>query len=185
MMKYFLSAVVLSLLISCNSSSTLKKEFPCESKIPTINLKTTTDVKSLFTVSLPENWNTNLFYDDGQTSIYAADTTVSLTKTIIIDASFIHAPIFLDNTFKQKITEDNKKMKLSELKTKDIKLLNKATYYSYAKGLKNKYPYHILNTFTKINSDNFFHTKTEIYGDSLVDERLCKAINYINKIQLK
>lgn len=184
-MKYFLAVLILISAISCNSSSELKTQFPCKNSNSYTNLKKNEDVRKLFNVYLPKNWKVNLYYDDAKTSIYAADTTISLTKTTLIDITLAHSTIFIDKTFSQKITSDNKKMGLTELKTKNITLLNKPSYYSYAEGKKGKHSYHILNTFTKINSDNFLHVKTEIYGDSLIDERICKAIKLIDKIQLK
>ncbi|WP_435262278.1 hypothetical protein [Tenacibaculum sp. nBUS_03] len=175
---------LVTFFISCNSSE-LKKDFNCSSNSAYSDLKKFEDFRNLFTIKLPKKWKVNLYYDNGQTSIYAADTTLSLTKTTLLDASLIHSPTFIDATFKQKVSADNTKMKLQEIKTKDFKLFNKNSYYSLAKGKKGKYPYHILNVFTKVNTDNFLHIKTEIYGDDLVDDRICNAINLINEIQLK
>ncbi|MEX6625465.1 hypothetical protein [Tenacibaculum salmonis] len=183
-MKYFSSILVLFLIISCNSSSELANDFSCENSNSYIDLQKNKDVRNLFSVKFPKKWKVNLYYDDAKTSIYAADTTVSVTKTILIDVTLVHNTIFIDKIFAQKITDDNKKMGLTELKTKNIQLFKKPSYYSYAEGKKGKYPYHILNTFTKINSDNFLHVKTEIYGDSLVEQRICNAIELIEKIQL-
>ncbi len=184
-MKYILYVLVLFLFISCNSLPSLEEEFTCESFNSFTDLKTHDDVRNMFSSQFPKSWKVNLYYDDAKTSIYAADTTMSLTKTTLIDVTLVHKTVFIDNTFKQKITEDNKKMQLSEVKTNAIKLFNKPSYYSYAEGKKRNYSYHILNTFTKVNSENFLHVKTEIYGDSLVDKRICNAIKLINKIQLK
>ena len=184
-MKYFYIFLLSIICFSCTSSSELKKEFPCDTSISFQSLKEVNDIRSLFTISLPKTWKVNLYYDNSLSSIYAADTTLNLTKTMLLDASIIHTSINLDKTFKEKITNDNKRMELEELKTKNIQLFDKPTYYSLAKGKKGKFTYHILNVFTKVNSDNFMHIKTEIYGDSLVNDRLCNAINLIEKIQVK
>lgn len=184
-MKYFLTTLLVVLMISCNSTSELKKEFPCATFSSFSNLQQTEDVRNLFSMSLPKNWKVNLFFDNVQTAIYTADTTVNLTKTIIMDASYIHSAINFDAVFQQKMTADNTKMELTETKAKKITLFDKPSYISYATGKKGTYSYHVLNTFTKVNSDNFLHIKTEIYGDTKVEERLCNAINLIDKIQLK
>lgn len=183
-MKNIVTILVLILMISCNSFPDLNEEFPCKETSPYVHLKKSEDVRNMFSVQFPENWKVNLYYDDSKTSIYAADTTISVTKTTLMDVTLVHKTVFLDNTFKQRITDDNKKMGLLEIKTNDVTILNKPSYYSYAEGKKGNYSYHILNTFTKINDDNFLHVKTEVYGDSLVDERICKALNLINKTQL-
>ncbi|WP_275316188.1 hypothetical protein [Tenacibaculum bernardetii] len=183
-MKNIVTFLVLTLMTSCNSFPDLKEEFPCKETSFYDNLKKSEDVRNMFSIQLPEHWKVNLYYDNTKTSIYAADTTISVTKTTLMDVTLVHKTVFLDNTFKQKITDDNKKMGLSEIKTNDVNILNKPSYYSYAEGKKGNYSYHILNTFTKINEDNFLHVKTEVYGDSLVDERICKALNLIYKTQL-
>ncbi|MDB0615710.1 hypothetical protein PL372_09145 [Tenacibaculum dicentrarchi] len=189
-MNYFSAFVAFSasliLLTSCNSSSDLKKDFTCKNDAfyQENTLKEQQDFRKYFTTYFPENWKVNLYYDTKKTSIYAADTTVNLTKTTLIDVTLVHNTVYIDKTFAQKITADNKKMGLTELKTKHLQLFKKPSYYSYAQGKKGKYSYHILNTFTKINTDNFLHVKTEVYGDSLVTERFCKAIELIEKINL-
>ncbi|CAM1333445.1 hypothetical protein [Tenacibaculum aestuariivivum] len=183
-MNYISVILTLTFITSCNLSSKLSDEFPCKGVKPYTNLKKNEDIRKYFSMYFPKNWKVNLYYDDAKTSIYAADTTVNLTKTTLIDATLVHSTIFIDKTFCQKITDDNKKMGLTEIKTKNLQLLNKPSYYSYAKGKKANYSYHILNTFTKVNSSNFLHVKTEIYGNYLVEERVCKAIQLINKIQL-
>lgn len=184
-MKYIFYFIFLTIFISCGKSSALKKDFSCNYSINLNNTKDVNDVRGLFTMQLPKGWKTNLYYDNSLSSIYAADTTVNLTQSVLLDASIIHAPIQLDDSFKEKIKNDNNRMQLKELKSKDIKLFDKTSYYNLSKGKKGKYPYHILNVFTKVNSDNFIHIKTEIYGDSLVNERLCKAINIIEKTHVK
>lgn len=184
-MKNIILFFALLVFIGCHSSSELKKDFQCSGVSQYTGLSDIEDIRNLFIVSLPKNWKINLYFDDTQTSIYAADTTLNLTKATLFDVSLIHSPIAIDASFKQKISNDNSHMKLQEIRVKDFNLNQNTSYYSLAKGKKGKYPYHILNVFTKVNSDNFLHIKTEIYGDSLVDERICKAVNLIDKVRLK
>lgn len=42
-----------------------------------------------------------------------------------------------------------------------------------------------IHTSIKVNSGNLLYSKFEIYGNSLTDKRICKAIKLIDKIQLK
>lgn len=183
-MKYFLAILIIVFICSCSSSSKLSDDFSCENTNSYTDLQKNSDFRKMFNIEFPKQWKVNLYYDDTKTSVYAADTTLSLTKTLLIDVTLVHSTVFIDKTFAQKITADNKKMKLTELKTKHTELFKKPSYYSYAEGKKANYPYHILNIFTKVNSDNFLHIKTEIYGDSLVEQRICNAIALIKKIQL-
>ncbi len=184
MRSHLYQLILLAILtVSCTSTD-LQKEFSCSGSTYS-GLSETKDIRNLFSIKLPKTWKVNLYYDDGQSSIYAADTTLNLTKTTLIDVSFIHASVFFDTDFKQKLSADNNNMGLEEIKTKDIKHLDKNAYLSLAQGKKGKYKYHILNVFTKVDNDNFLHAKTEFYGDSLVNERICKAVNLIEKIEIK
>ena len=52
------------------------------------------------------------------------------------------------------------------------------------KGKKGKFNYQICNIFIKVNESNFILAKTEIYGDSLVNQRFCKSFSLIENIKL-
>lgn len=179
MAKYFILLFVG--LASCNSSK-LQKDFNCNSNSFS-NLKTLTDFRKNFKIKIPENWKTNYYYDNVVSSIYAADTTINLTKTILIDASFVLNPIEIDSVFIEKMKTESKNMGLQEVTSKTTTFLKQPSYYNVFEGKKGKYKYTILNIFTKDNL-GFLHVKTEIYGDSLVNERICKAINLVEKIEL-
>ncbi len=169
--------------ISC-SSSELKNDFNCTNSSFS-NLEKTSDIRSLFTVTFPKNWKVNLYYDNSQTSIYAADTTKPLTKSTLIDITYIHNSINFDDAFLLKLIEKEKELQLKNIKAKKVIFLEKPSYIQQSKGQKGKYSYQILNIYSKINSDNFLLSKVEIYGDSLIKERLCKAINLLEKIEMK
>ncbi len=170
---------------ACMHTSELTNEFSCSNNEGYSNLSKIEDFKKLFTVKLPKSWKINLYYDEGQTSIYAADTTLNLTQTTLFDASLIHSPDPINNSFKEKIAQDNILMGLENMKSKDFKLHDHPSFYSLAKGRKGKYAYHILNVFSKVNNDGFLHVKVEVYGDSLVNKRFCKSIDLIHQIQFK
>lgn len=180
MKKQYLLFILLGLL-ACNSSE-LSKDFDCGFGTFS-NLEEITDFKKNFKVELPKHWKTNLFYNELISSIYTADTTLNLTQTTIMDISFVLNPIDIDEDFISKIETDNKKMNLQAVKSKKITFLDKPSYYNLSKGKKGKYSYQILNVFTK-SATGFLHIKTEVYGDSLPSERICKAIKLIEKIEL-
>ena len=171
------------MIISCNSSE-LYKDFECNTQSFS-NLEKTTDVRNLFSVKFPKHWKTNLYYDNSQTSIYSADTTKSLTKSTLIDVTYIHNSIAFNNAFLLKLIKKEKELQLQNVKAKEIVVLEKPSYIQQSKGKKGAYSYQILNVYSKINSDNFLHSKIEVYGDSLVNERICKAIDLLDKIELK
>ncbi len=169
-------------VFSCKTSE-LNNEFDC-----TINgysnLKSHKDFKKNFSLDLPENWKVKYYFDDVLSSISAADTTISITKSAVIDASFILDFTKINTDFIRKIKSDNQQLELTELQSKQITFLNKNSYYNLAKGNKLGFTYHILNVFTEADR-GFLHLKTEIYGDSLVTERLCKSIQLFEDISIE
>ncbi len=152
---------------------------------PFNNLETVEDVYKNFLVQLPKHWKTNLYYDKSQSSIYAADTTKQLTETYLVDVTMVYNNIDFNTDFmidyKSKLTNDQ----LVETTSFESSFLEKKSYYSRAMGKKQGYPYEIINVFVQVNNESHLHAKAEIYGDSLTNERLCKAIQLIEKTVLK
>ncbi len=182
MKKIILLSIITSILFSCNSNL-IAKDFDCQTSSYS-NLEKVTDYKKNFDISIPKNWKTKLYYDDAVSSIYSADTTVSLTNSTLIDASYVLNTTPINDEFINKVKADNAKLKLEEVKSKKTTFINNEAYYNLAKGKKGKFKYHVLNVFSNANT-GFMHIKTEVYGDSLVNERICKAIKLIHNIQLK
>lgn len=183
-MKKLLYVFIVSLLFfSCQKSSEISQAFHCES-VTFNNLEKITDVKNLFSVKYPKTWKTNLYYDDVQSSIYTADTTKQLTETILLDVTFINKKINFNDDFKLLQEKESLSKNLIQTTSKNLILFDKPSYYTVSKGKKGKFAYQVYNTFIKVNNQNFILAKTEIYGDSLVDERVCNAISLIEKINI-
>ena len=174
---------IASLLLSCNKQSELSKDFNCKTPVFK-DLENVQDVKNLFSVEIPKTWKTNLFYDDIQSSIYTADTTKQLTETLLLDITTIHRNINFDSSFKLKQEQENLAKNLIKVKSEEINLLNKPTYFTLSKGKKGNYQYQISHFYIKINDEKFMLAKVEIYGDSLVNERMCNAFSLIEKIKI-
>lgn len=183
--KYLLgfSCIALLLLTSCENSSPLKQSFSCKESFFS-NLEVIKDVKNNFTVAFPASWKTKLYTDQLQSSIYSADTIKQLTNSILLDISVIETGIKINDIFKLKIEQENLNNKLIQKEAKEILLLEKPSYYVVSKGFKGKYKYQALQIFTQINTEKSLIAKAEIYGDSLVEQRFCKAITLIEKIKI-
>lgn len=170
------------IILSCNSKSKISQDLDCQPDSYS-NLETIEDVKKLFTVQFPDNWKTNLYYDNNQSSIYTADTTKQLTETVLVDITHVSNELKLDSDFIQKFKTSLTDQKLVESTSYELNFQEKESYYSRALGKKGKFAYEILNLFIKINDNNYIHAKAEVYGDSLINERLCNAISLLEKIE--
>ena len=183
-MKKFIQLFIIALLLfSCANSSEISENFNCKnSKLD--NLEKVIDAKELFTIQFPKNWKTNLYQDEVQSSIFSADTVKQLTETVLLDVTFIKNNINFDELFLLNQEQENLAKGLIKIKSKKLTFLEKSSIYILYKGKKGKFNYQTCHTFIKVNEDNFILAKTEVYGDSLVNQRFCKAISLINSIKI-
>ena len=182
--NYILFLIASLLFFSCQKEFKITDDFNCETSNFN-NLEVVDDVKNLFSVELPKNWKINLYQDEVQSSIFAADTTKQLTETVLLDVTYINNRINFDETFLLKQEQENLANNLIKIKSKEFIFLDKPSIYMLYKGKKEGFNYQFCNTFIKINESNFILVKTEIFGDSLVNQRSCKAFSLIENIKLK
>ena len=174
--------LLLVTIASCNSGSQISKDLDCNPETYK-NLELVEDVDKKFKVKLPDHWKTNLYFDKNQTSIFSADTTKQLTNTYTIDITYIYNELKLDDTFIQKFKTSLTQNQLVEATSYELKFQGKESYYSRALGKRGRFSYQVCNLFIKVNSGNYIHAKAEVYGDSLVNERICNALSLIEKIK--
>ena len=182
-MKYkiiFLSAL---LFFSCTDTSEISNDFNC-SKSDFINLEIVDDVKNLFSLRLPANWEINLYQDEVQSSIFAADNSKQLTEAILLDVTFINNKINFDDAFLLQQEQENLARNLIKTKSKKITLLEKPSIYIVYKGKKGKFNYQTSHIFIKIDEKNIIFAKTEVYGDSLINQRFCNSLSFIENIKI-
>ncbi len=182
-MNKYVSILILLLFLSCSYQNEIHKDFNC--KITRYkNLEKLQDLKNKFSVELPKSWKTNFFFDTLQSSIYTADTTKQLTETFLLDITIINQSIKFDRIFKLKQQQESIAKNLTNIASGETILINKPAYYSFSKGIKGSYSYQVCHYFINTNAQNFIHVKAEVYGDSLVNNRLCEAFTLLEKIKL-
>lgn len=181
-MRFILSFFCVLVISSCNKKSGLSINMDCSKEL-FLNLETIEDVKKSFVVQFPEDWKTNLYYDESQSSIYTADTTKQLTETMLLDITSVNKKITFDSLFVKKLKNNLKQDNLEETFSKELIFHHKNAYYTKAIGTKRSFDYQIAHLFIAIDQNNYIHSKIEVYGDSLVNERMCKGLQLIEKIQ--
>jgi len=179
-MKYKFFFLIIIVLSSCSKKTQFINEFDCE-VVAFQNLERIEDVKKLFSVYYPDSWKTNLYYDKNQSSIYTADTTKQLKETMLLDITHISSELVFNSNFIRKFNSNLKQQQLTEINSNKILFRDKPTFYSEAKGVKNKFRYSVLNLFIKLDEKNYIHSTIEVYGDSLRRRRICKGINLLEK----
>ena len=170
-------------LTSCKHSLQIPFDNECE-LIKDPNIEKVVDFKIRFSAELPKNWKINLYYDDVQSSIYAADTTKQLTEAILLDISFIDQKISLDDLFSLKQEQEHLQKRLIKTNTFTSFTDRKSIHHSIFKGNKEGFAYqkHIIHI--KETEENFVMASIELYGDKNVEDRICKALRYLESIKL-
>tara|TARA_B110000046_G_scaffold183054_1_gene218339 strand:- start:17756 stop:18310 length:555 start_codon:yes stop_codon:yes gene_type:complete len=182
-MKYRILFLASLLSFSCTDESEIREDFSCTNSAFN-NLEIVDDIKNLFSVQIPANWKINLYKDEVQSSIFTADTTKQLTETILLDVTFINNKINFDDAFLLQQEQENLVRNLIKTKSKKITLLEKPSIYIIYKGKKGKFNYQTCHTFVKIDEKNIIFAKTEVYGDSLVNQRFCNSFSLIENIKI-
>ena len=99
----------------------------------------------------------------------------------MLDITHISSELVFDSNFIRKFNSNLKQQQLTEINSNKILFRDKPTFYSEAKGVKNKFRYSVLNLFIKLDEKNYIHSTIEVYVDSLRRKRICKGINLLEK----
>lgn len=181
-MRYFVGFLSLTFMLSsCFNSSKLEKEFNCKSS-KHLSTETVEDIFESYSVLIPKKWKSSLYYDNLQSEIFTADTTRVLEDTFLMEFSMINGKMSVNETFKNKVIEKAKANGLVMIKDNFIDYNEHKGYYHYGKGIQNNLAIHVFQYYIKIDDEKYFMTKTEIYGNDKVKERLCASFNLINSI---
>ena len=183
MKKILIILSIVSFTFSC-SKSELKKDFKCNSNYNFKKTIITSDFKNKFSLEIPKSWNIKYFYNSFQTSLMTADSLKTLTKSFILDVSLNSGELNLNNNFKEKVINNIKKEHLKLIKYKNIKFKEKDAIWFWSKGKQNKYNYNVLKLIAKNTATSYFEIETKIYGDSLIEERLCKSISILETLKI-
>jgi len=181
-MKYVLSLILFIALISCEKPSKLELKLNCSSS-KNYKYNKTKDFNNNFTMKIPKSWKTNYYYDINTSEIYAADTIKELTKSFIVGVSFHKGNIELNNVYNKKIDSLLFLKKLNKYAFENEPFTNKPAYWYLVDGTKNGFTYHQLNITIKNSDKSYINATSEIYGDQLINDRICKSISILKTIQ--
>lgn len=174
--------ILLTSLISCSEKLSLQNELAC-SNLPNFeNTIAKTDFKKNFSLQFPASWKHKGYYDEYQSSVFAADTVKELTETYVLDVAYKYNAITIDNNFKDEVNKSNP---FEVLKSNIETHKERSSYWQVSKGRKSGYIIHEFHQFIKDNSKGYVEIKIELYGEKMVDERLCEALDIINTIEIK
>ena len=170
------------LILGCSNQSEIGKKMNC-SPTTSKNTKQITDFNKNFTLNIPSNWKTELYFDNYQSEIFTADTIKQLSETYILAASFNLGVLNFDSDFHRR---KDSVLNVNNLKITDSgnqTFQSKPTFWYVTKGTKNNFDYHRFTVITKISENTYFSAYSEIYGDDNIEKRICESISLLESIQ--
>lgn len=169
--------------ISCQNNS-LKKEFNCETNAEFSELKEYRDFLKNFRIQVPKNWKTTLYYDEYSSEIYSADTTKQLTDTYVLEISWKQGELNIDKGFANKINDTLQlKEHLKMTQSGFGKFKEKPMYFNLSEGTRSGISYKYLQVYLKTNIDEYITLTSKIFGDKLVEERLCESVELFDGLK--
>lgn len=170
--------------ISCQSNS-LKEQFNCETNSGFSELKEYRDFLKNFRVKVPMKWKTTLYYDEYSSEIFSADTTKQLTDSYLLEMSWHQGELTLDDSFAKKINDTLQlKEQLKMTKSGFGKFKKKPMYFNLSEGIRSGINYKYLQVYLKTNIDEYITLTSKVFGDKLVEERLCQSVELFESLQL-
>jgi hypothetical protein len=164
--------------ISCNSNSLKKKiGFDCDSSSAFNNLIEIKDAKLTFETQIPSNWKRELFVDNYESRLYAADTTKELNNAYIFDLGHYSGELKIDKNFKTKISNEINSLNNSKI-TEEKTFIHKEKevfYISYSSENAN-ITLNNIQLYLKNKNNSFYKLKIDVYGKENIEQRFCNAI---------
>ena len=184
-MKYSISIILIIILFSCTKPvpDALQKEFSC-SNVVLEKTEIVQDFQKKFQLQIPKKWNKKFFYNEYQTSLMTADSLLPLTKSFILDVSLNNGDLKVDDNIKNTVIRNIISKEHLRINKFGIgKFHKKPSVWLLAEGTRNELPFHLFKLLSKKDAKTYYQIEAQIYGDSLVNERVCKIISIVESLK--
>ncbi|NJB81809.1 hypothetical protein [Wenyingzhuangia aestuarii] len=181
---YFLYFIIATLLFSCEQGPTIFDVVDCNSNTEFHHTKSIRDVKNGFEISIGENWKRELYFDDYQSRIYAADTTRSFSASFLIDITRFKGKIIIEEAFKNKISQQIlAKPRTYIIKDKLITFKNKPAYavYSFQKNATNAS--YTIQCYVA-DKEHYYLLSSQINGSQNLAQNSCEIVSIFNSLKM-
>lgn len=169
-------------IFGCSNQSEIGKKMNC-SATTYKNTKEITDFNKNFTLNIPSNWKTELYFDNYQSEIFTADILKQLSETYILAVSHNLGTLNFDSDFHRRKDSVLRVNNLKMIDSGDQTFQSKPSFWYVAKGTKNNFAYQRFTVMTKLSENTYFSAYAEIYGNTNIDKRICESISLLESVQ--
>jgi len=174
--------LIVFIAFGCTDNNSLLNGYLC--KTESLQSKAIPDALQKFTLSVPNNWKTELYINNKSSTFITADTTKQLSQAFIIKVSSIPGGLNFNKTLAKSL-----KLKLAENNWK-TKKITKGLFKSHNSLLfrtekqDSKIKTSALQLF--FNAPNQYHFEVEIqcFGNKNIQKRFCKAVVILKTLKL-
>ncbi len=183
MKKILLLCLAIS-ICSCRKTA-IESELGCDSAPKMGKTKEIRDILKKFKVVVPENWETQLYYDEYKSQIYAADTTKQLSETYILDIAWHQGELSLNDALAKSVKDTLQiREQMTTVKSGFGKFKKKESFWNLSQGKRSDRLYTFIQMYLKTDEDEYFLMTTKLYGNVDVDARLCESLALFDKVKI-
>ncbi|NIJ45513.1 hypothetical protein FHR24_001981 [Wenyingzhuangia heitensis] len=183
-LHYFIYLSCTILLFSCKKEPTIYDVIECNTSTNFNHSKTIRDVKNSFEITIGENWKRELYFDDYQSRIYAADTTRSFSSSFIIDITRFKGKIIIEEAFKNKISKQTLAKPRSFIINQGLITFNQNPAYAIYSFQKNTDSATYTIQCYMSNKDYYYLLSAQINGSKNLSHNSSEILEIFNSLKI-
>ncbi|MDO6803613.1 hypothetical protein Q4595_14260 [Wenyingzhuangia sp. 1_MG-2023] len=171
-------------LVACQQKLTLKDIVECDGNVVFQHDKIIRDAKNYYEITIGKDWKRELFVDQQQSRIYAADTTKNYSASFLIDVTRFDGRIVLDSTFQKNIISQIKSLPRSYvIKEGFIEFQEQPAYSVFSFQKTDTAILYQIQCYVAAQ-DHYFLLSSNIHGNQNLSNNLCESISIFNSLNL-
>ena len=181
---YLAYLMVLFLAISCQKTSTIYDVLECKQATSFQHSKTIRDVQNHFEINIGENWKRELYVDDYQSRIYAADTTRNYSSSFIVDITRFKGKIIIEDAFKEQLIKTlEKKPNNYVINEGFIEFKKKKSYTLFSFEKQNEQQIYTLECYVP-SGEYYYLLISTIHGSHDLTNNVLESLQVFNSLKL-
>lgn len=183
-LHYFYFFILSLCFVSCHEESDLEELLNIKANINYNLNKTIVDVKDNYQINIGDDWKRELYFDQQQSRIYAADTTKSFLSSFIVDFTQFDGKIELNENFRTQLIKQIEKQPRSYVINEGFIEINKVPAYCvFSFSREPDFEVYYLSCYLKDHNSYYFLTST-LYGSDHMKDNLKEAVSVFNSFKL-
>ncbi len=180
---YTIFCLIFITLFSCKKKKDLGTLLNINKHTQFNHSKVIRDVKNNFEITIGDTWKRELYFDDYQSRIYAADTTRNYSSSFIIDITRFKGKIILDKAFKNELLTNIEKAPKNYMISNGFLQFNKQPAY-YVFSFERQHQKEIYTLDYYIEDDEYYYLlRSTINTSKNLPNSLDESVTIFNSLK--